>query len=136
MNRTLPLHPAASAVSATLLAFCFWSETCVAQDRLKTMPGYERYVKMNREMTNAVKLGSLSVTWKENGNVFEYQKDGKRYRYDIATRTTTAVATSAAGSTRESGPAGQRGRRRQGGAPARGRQFTSAISPDGKLRAF
>jgi dipeptidyl-peptidase-4 len=135
MNRTLPLHPTASALIATLLVFCFWSETSVAQDRLKTMPGYERYQKMNREMTNAVKLGSLSVTWKENGNAFEYQKDGKRYRHDIATRTTTALAAPAAGSPRESGEAGQRGRRRQGGAPTRGRQFTSAISPDGKLKA-
>src|SRR5262245_62290582 len=115
MNRTLPLHRASSALIATLLVFCSWSQSSVAQDRLKAMPGYERYQKMNREMTNAVKLGSLSVTWKENGNAFEYQRDGKRYRYDIATRTTTLVTTPT-GSPRESGEAEQRGRRRQGGA--------------------
>src|SRR5260370_119036 len=67
------------------------------QDRLKTMPGYSRYEKMSAAMTNAVRLGSLSVTWKDGGKVFEYQKDGKRYRYDIATKTAAELksATSA-----------------------------------------
>src|SRR5436190_20835964 len=42
-----------------------------AQERLKTMPGYERYQKMSREVTNAVKYGSLSVTWKDGGGAYE-----------------------------------------------------------------
>jgi dipeptidyl-peptidase-4 len=41
---------------------------------------------MSREVTNAVKYGSLSVTWKDGGSEFEYSKDGKRFRYDIAAR--------------------------------------------------
>src|SRR5207249_2461889 len=48
-----------------------------AQDRLKTMPGYQRFERMSRELNNAAKLGGLSVTWKDGGNAFEYQKDGK-----------------------------------------------------------
>jgi dipeptidyl-peptidase-4 len=32
-----------------------------AQDRLKTMPGYEQYQKMNREIPGSVKLDVLSV---------------------------------------------------------------------------
>src|SRR5437879_8591203 len=41
-----------------------------SQDRLKTMPGYHRYARVSREASNAVKLGSLSVTWKDGGNAF------------------------------------------------------------------
>ena len=33
-----------------------------AQDRLERMPGYDQYQKMNREKTDAVKMGSLTVT--------------------------------------------------------------------------
>ena len=110
--------------------------TTLAQDRLKAMPGYERYQKISREMTNAVKLGSLSVTWKENGKTFEYQKEGKRYRYDTAARSTTEIGKAAGEAARQQSGEQRRGRRGQGGIPARGRQFTSAISPDGKFKAF
>src|ERR1041385_6898297 len=67
-------------VFAMYLGIC--SREALAQDRLKSMPGYDRYQKMSREITNAVKLGALSVTWKDRGNAFEFQKDNKRYRYD------------------------------------------------------
>src|ERR1017187_5783474 len=108
-----------------------------AQDRLKTMPGYEHFQKMSREMTNTVKMGSLSVTWKDGGTAFEYQKDSKRYRYDIAARKATELtSTSEDGSSRQQGTGGRGRRGQRGNAPARGRQFTSAISPDGKLKAF
>ena len=58
----------------------------LAQDRLKFMPGYERYEEMARQSANAVQFGALTVTWKENGKTFEYRKNGKVYRYDVATR--------------------------------------------------
>src|SRR5437867_953736 len=92
----------------------------LAQARLKTMPGYAQYQKMSREITNAVKLGSLSVTWKEEGKAFEYQKDGKRYRYDIAARKTVELPAAPAATPRPARAAetGERSRR-----PARGRQF-------------
>src|SRR5215813_2014949 len=63
-----------------------------AQDRLKTMPGYEQYQKMNREIPGSVKLGGLSVVWKDGGQAFEFRRDGKAYNYTIATRTTVEVA--------------------------------------------
>jgi len=107
----------------------------LAQDRLKTMPGYARYQRMSRELTNAVKLGALTVTWKEGGKSFEYEKDGKRYVYSIAERKATEVEKPAKPSTR-SGEAGTRGRRGRGNPPERGRQYTSALSPDGKFKAF
>ena len=107
--------------------------TTNAQDRLKTMPGYEQYQKMSREIPGSVKLGALSVVWKDGGQAFEYRKDGKAYRYTIATRTTEEVAP-----TSENNPPapGAFGGRRQAGGPERGRQFDSATSPDGKLKAF
>lgn len=48
-----------------------------AQDRLKSMPGYEQYQKMNREASTALKSGVLQVAWKDGGKALEYRKDGK-----------------------------------------------------------
>jgi dipeptidyl-peptidase 4 len=102
-----------------------------AQDRLKTMPGYEQYQRMSKEIPNSVKLGTLAVRWLEGGKAFEYRRDGKAYRFDIATLTASEVANSTEAPPVDTRPEG----RRQGG-PARGRQFDSATSPDGKLKAF
>src|SRR5438093_25602 len=62
------------------------------QDRLKTMPGYARYQKLAAESTNAVKLGSLIVIWQDDGKALEYEKDEKRYRFDIVTKSVTPLA--------------------------------------------
>ena len=103
------------------------------------MPGYERYHTMSREVTNAFKSGALSVAWKENGKALEYELNGKRYRYDIATQKLTELGAASEQTPR--GPTtGRRGQRSEGtegsARPARGRQYTSARSPDGKLKAF
>ncbi|HWN93818.1 MAG TPA: DPP IV N-terminal domain-containing protein, partial [Methylomirabilota bacterium] len=97
------------------------------QDRLKTMPGYERYQRVTREMTNVFTSGALSVTWTNGGKAFDYQKDGKRFRYDVVSRTATELPkqTNAPTSRRRDQPA----------RPERGRQYTSARSPDGKFTA-
>jgi dipeptidyl-peptidase-4 len=97
------------------------------------MPGYEQYAKLSKEMAGAVKLGSLSVKWKNDGKSFEYQKDGKTYRYDVVSGMATEVASSSA---EAAPPAGRPGSRFQPGGPARGRQYDSAVSPDGKTKAF
>jgi dipeptidyl-peptidase-4 len=104
-----------------------------AQDRLKTMPGYDQYQKMAREIPGSVKLGSINAQWKDDGSSFEYTFDGKRYRFDVAAKQATAIGDATAGG---AGQFGGRGRGGQGGAPARGRQFESADSPDKKLKAF
>jgi dipeptidyl-peptidase-4 len=106
--------------------------TASAQDRLKTMPGYEQHQKMSREIPGSVKPGALSVVWKDGGQAFEYRKDGKAYRYEIGARTKAEVAVS--GDNDQPQPRAG-GRRREGG-PERGRQFNSAVSPDEKLKAF
>jgi dipeptidyl-peptidase-4 len=100
--------------------------TVDAQDRLKSMPGYAQYDRMSREIPTAVKSGALGVTWTD-AKTFEYARDGKRYRYDVLTKSAVEIASGA-----DQMPAGRGGR---GGGPARGRQVDSSVSPDGKLKA-
>ena len=97
-----------------------------AQDRLRSMPGYARYEKMSREIPSALKSGALAITWSD-AHTFEYARDGKRYRYDVLTRTPSEIP----------GPSVQEstGRGGRGGGPARGRQVDSTTSPDGKYKA-
>lgn len=100
-----------------------------AQDRLKTMPGYDQFQKMAAQIQGSVKSGALQVKWLDGGKAFEFRRDGKNYRYDVATRTSAEAEPSSAAAP---APTGRMGR----GGPERGRQFDSATSPDGKLKAF
>jgi dipeptidyl-peptidase 4 len=102
-----------------------------AQDRLKTMPGYAQHQKMSGLMQGAVTMANLTVTWTPDGRSFEYQHDGRRYRYDVAEKKAIELGEAVA---TERGRGGRGGRGGQGG-PERGRQFASAESPDKKLRA-
>lgn len=116
--------------AAALVVLLVTAATSGAQDRLKSMPGYERYQKLSKEIPSSVRSGALTVTWKDGGKAFEYEREGKLYRYDVDARRATEVGPAPA---REERPGGRGSRP---GAPARGRQATSAISPDGKLKAF
>jgi dipeptidyl-peptidase-4 len=151
------------------------SITLGAQDRLKTMPGYEQFQKMSPQIqAGVVTSGALNATWKDDAKSFEYTKDRKIYSFDVATRQTAVI-----GDAPEPQPGGGRGgrgqmppaagqgmppgrgqgqqaqgqappgrgqgqqvqgqtppARGQGTAPERGRQFSEATSPDGKLKAF
>jgi dipeptidyl-peptidase-4 len=120
-----------SAVLAFIIAVGLASITSHAQDRLKTMPGYQQYEKMSKLIPDSVKQGALAVKWTDGGKAFEYFRDGKSYRYDIATHSATETGTAPPDADQN----GRGGRRRAGG-PERGRQFASATSPDGKLKAF
>jgi len=97
------------------------------QDRLKTYPRYEFYQKMSQEIRASVKTGALRVTWAEDGKSFDYERDGKKWHFDL--KTQKAVSVGEVESNQDSGQ-----RRRTG--PARGRQYTETESPDGKLKAF
>jgi dipeptidyl-peptidase-4 len=97
-----------------------------AQDRLKTMPGYDRYQQMVAQIPQSFRTGALNVTWLEEGQALRYQKDGKWWRYEIASKQASETAAPTEGG----------GRGGRGGGPERGRQFESATSPDGKLVAF
>ena len=73
----------------------------------------------------------MSVTWRDGGKAFEYRKDGKTYRYDIAAKKPEETK---AGAAAEAPTRGGRGGR--GGGAGRGQQFGSLASPDGTLKAF
>ena len=104
------------------------SVALLAQDRLKTMPGYEQYQRVARQIPTALKSGALAAAWTDGGKSIEYTREARRYRFDMASRQTIDLGTP---DERQSGrgqpPAGQ---------PERGRQFESAMSPDGRLKAF
>jgi len=133
-------HLSSRGVSVILLALALglFAQGVIAQDRLKTMPGYQRHEKIAPQIAGSVVLGSLRVNWTNDGNAFEYQREGKHYRYDVLARLRTELpmATNAArSSTQRPSAADNRTRRQSGPGPARGRQFASALSPDGKFQA-
>ena len=99
-----------------------------AQDRLKSMPGYAQYEKMAPQITGAVRPGNVVVTWSGDSRTFEYVKDGRRYRFDVAGASATEIGDAAQASGRGRGGRGA-------GAPERGRQYGSAESPDNTHRA-
>jgi dipeptidyl-peptidase 4 len=109
--------------------------TALAQDRLKTMPGYEQFTKTSRAATNAFTSGAVAVTWKDGGKALEYNHAGKRYRHDLVSGERTELPPPppppAAKGTAPKAP-----KRAASENPVRGRQFTSAVSPDGKQKAF
>ena len=136
VNRTLPgrLVRAGSVLSLSLLAFAYVDVTTSAQDRLKTMPGYAQFQKVSAQLNGVMRSGAINGTWSADSSSVEYVLDGKRYRFDVATRHAAdlgpvADANGAAGR-------GGRGGGRGGTGIERGRQAASADSPDGKLKAF
>ncbi|HEX7020580.1 MAG TPA: DPP IV N-terminal domain-containing protein [Gemmatimonadaceae bacterium] len=104
-----------------------------AQDRLKSMPGYEQYDRVGRQIAGSVTSGAIDVEWSEDGRSFDYAFGGKQYRYDVAAKR--AVVTGEA--PENQGRRGRgRGNRARGNMPDRGRQFATADSPDKTRKAF
>lgn len=93
------------------------------QDRLKTMPGYARFQEKSKEIPGSFKSGALTVTWHDDGKAFEYRKDGKSYRFDIASKKAEEVKPGQAEAPSRGGRAGR------GGGPGRGQQANSCSRP-------
>src|SRR5476649_1625014 len=87
-----------------------------AQDRLKSMAGYEPSVRVAREAPTAVTGGALTVTWMDGGTAFQYTSSGKLYRYDIASAQARELETSDADAGRSALP-GRGGRGQFTGVP-------------------
>ena len=103
------------------------SAVLLAQDRLKTMPEYGQHQKIAPQIASAIKYGALSATWTADGTAIEYDRDGRWYRFEVETRQARDLGLQGNGSGGQQGSFGPE--------PERGRQFTTALSPDGKLRA-
>ncbi len=101
-----------------------------AQQWIKEMPGYERYKEMSPKIRSSVQQGQVSVKWAEDGKSFDYNLDGKKYQFDLKKKKATEIGEGE----KEESPM-NRYRRMYGNRPQRGRQFTTADSPDGKSKA-
>ncbi|AIE86315.1 putative dipeptidyl peptidase IV [Fimbriimonas ginsengisoli Gsoil 348] len=101
--------------------------TAYAQDTLQTMPRYDRYEKLRREIAGSVKRGNLVTDWSEDSKFITYSRDGKRYRFDVEKGVESEATEDGSGSGRQA----NRPRRN----PERGRQFDTAFSADGKRKA-
>jgi dipeptidyl-peptidase 4 len=118
------------ATGGAFLSVALIQITIDAQDRLKTMPGFDQYQKVAPQLNGAVRLGSISGTWSDDSRGFDYTFEGKRHRFDVATKAVTDLGAA------DMAPGG-RGRGGRGGTGIeRGRQAASADAPDGKLKAF
>lgn len=112
------------------------SPAATGQDALKAMPGYAEYHRLKQERTNAMKSGSVTVTWREEGRALEYSRDGKRYLFDVTARKLSLAPTNAPAVARSNNVAAPGEAFKRPTRPARGRQYTEAVSPDGKQKAF
>ena len=142
--------------SALPLVLVLLGAALVAQDRLRLMPGYDQYTKMQSQL-QFVSGAASNVQWADDGASFTYTAVGRQYRFDVSTMQSVEAPPPAA-------PATGRGTGRQGGASptqgrggleqaqgempvapmngcpqggqARGRQDECVLSPDGRLKAF
>jgi dipeptidyl-peptidase-4 len=128
-----PCAQTALTISTLVVVALLGSPAASAQDRLKTMPGYQRYEHLSKAIPDSVKRGALTVRWQDDGQAFEYDREGKQFRFEVATLRAVEIlkATNQAATTEpkpESQPEPEK--------PERGRQYTSAASPDGQWKAF
>ncbi|MEQ2010002.1 MAG: DPP IV N-terminal domain-containing protein [Limisphaerales bacterium] len=134
MNKTTSI----SSQALTALLLVLPGINAHSQDRLKAMPGYEQFAKTSRAATNVFTSGAVAVTWKEGGKAVEFAHGGKRYRHDLVNgeRTELPAPTAPPTPAPAKGIASKAQKRAGPENPVRGRQFTYAISPDGKQKAF
>ncbi|HEY3779996.1 MAG TPA: DPP IV N-terminal domain-containing protein [Fimbriimonadaceae bacterium] len=104
----------------------------LCQDRLPTMPRYDRYNNMRSEIFGSIRGGSVLVEWASNGDWFLFQKDGKEMKYTVSTHATTEATQKEEEEVQNQRQNPQAGR----AAPQRGRQYAESFSPDGSMKAF
>lgn len=130
MKQTTPLFA---------IAFCFLLiEVLSAQEYVNPEFDSKRFGEMSGQIYSSAKLGVVQVEWKDDGKAFEFNQDGKKYRYDIATGEKKEIDPKAPPAETAPKPPVARSRRvRQsaGAMPPRATQFKTALSPDGKCMA-
>jgi len=100
-----------------------------SQDKLKKMPGYDRYQEMAPKIRRSVTMAPSRVNWSEDSKTFDYFFDGKSYTYTVAKKKAEEATASTNG-------ASTNRRFRRGGGVARGRQAASAEAPNKKFKAY
>ena len=81
-----------ASVIAAVVILASSTSILTAQDKLKSMPGYDQYQKIAPQIRSSIVSGSLFVQWNDDGSSFEYTKDGKRYQYDVKKKKATEIA--------------------------------------------
>jgi dipeptidyl-peptidase 4 len=99
-----------------------------AQDRLKSMPGYEQAQRLALDASSAVSGGAPTVTWQDDSAAFDYERNGKLFRYVVKERQAAEIQPGA----RRAFRAGLD----DDAEPERGRQLDVAVSPDGSRKAY
>ncbi len=130
-----------ASVFLTTASFATAVTAAGAQDRLKSMPGYEQYQRMAPLIRTALSGGQAfggrgggggGATWSADSKFVDFQRGGERMRFrrrhrSRSRRRPRGRATPA--------PGGRGGRGGGGGQPERGRQFDVAEAPAGNHRA-
>src|SRR5262245_11688016 len=87
-KRTIIAHMAAALLGLSC-ALGVAAPPAAAQSRIKTLPGYETWAKMAPQIPRSVEMGGINADWAENSTYFDYSLDGRRWRFDTATKTTS-----------------------------------------------
>ena len=124
-DQTLNMHLIRLRLTVPVL-FALMALPVHAQDRLKSMPGYDHYILMAPKLATAIKSGGVSAEWADDSKSFDFVRDGKRLRYDVTTKQVNPAPAATSAPT---------GMRRPMG-PARGRQSTEAWTADSSRKAF
>jgi dipeptidyl-peptidase-4 len=108
--------------------------TASAQDRLRSMPGYDQYVRMAPQIAQALPgrgfgRGGVAARWSPDGKTVDFTNGGKQFRYDFVTNKVGDVPATPEQQTNGRGGRGT-------AMPERGRQFDYAIAPRGNHRAI
>jgi len=108
------------------LALCVVSLCLVsigAQDRLRSMPGYDQSQKMQTALQGGAAFvsGSITPSWSPDAQTFTYTHAGKTYRFEIATLTSTETAAPQPGRGGGRGGPGAEALNANAGRGARGR---------------
>ncbi len=106
-------------LSLALAVTAGWLE---GQDRLKTYPGYEKYVAARKGRALDGRMAGYMLNWSEDGKTVRFSKDGKIWSYDLAAKKASEFVDKSSQEGRYLGP-------------ERGRQYSEAVSPDKKWKA-
>lgn len=107
---------------ATLL---FFGEEAHCQEKFETMPRYDRYQKLRNQIYSSIEGGEPAIEWDEDSSGFTFERGSQAIRFDIATMSEAPYNKPKTAKPKSVSPK----------RPERGRQFETALSPDGKLKA-